>query len=97
MGASTSTIEDVPNGREAAAALRTRGQGPLLLPGDSGYDAARAVWNAMIDRRPALIVRCHGVADVVACVNAAREHRVAVSEKGWKAVEAAMRHAGVLN
>ena len=49
---------------ELRAALR----GPLLLPGDAGYDDARSIWNAMIDRRPALIARCLGVADVVAGV-----------------------------
>ena len=46
------------------------------------YDEARSVWNAMIDRRPALIVRCLGTADVVACVNAAREHGLPLSIKG---------------
>jgi hypothetical protein len=54
-----STIE------ELAAAFR----GELLRPGDEGYDAARRVWNGMIDRRPALIARCTGVADVVSAVN----------------------------
>ena len=41
-------------------------RGTLLQPGESEYDAARVVWNGMIDRRPGLIVQCHGVADVVA-------------------------------
>ena len=48
--------------------LRSRLRGPLLLPGDAEYEIARTVWNAMIDRRPALIARCLGVADVAACV-----------------------------
>ena len=43
-------------------------RGPLLRPGDGGYDEARNVWNGMIDRRPALIARCAGVADVIAAV-----------------------------
>jgi hypothetical protein len=47
--------------------------GDVLLPGDPGYDAARAVWNAMVDRRPRLIVRCRAVADVRAAVQAVRE------------------------
>jgi FAD/FMN-containing dehydrogenase len=61
-----------------AAGLR----GSLLTPGDAGYDAARVVWNGMIDRRPALIARCAGPADVIAAVNFARTHRLLVSVKG---------------
>ncbi|HEY7218727.1 MAG TPA: FAD-binding oxidoreductase, partial [Candidatus Binatia bacterium] len=57
-------------------------RGPLLLSGESAYDEARAVWNAMIDRRPALIARCLGVADVISAVNFAREHGLALSIKG---------------
>lgn len=45
--------------------------GDILLPGDPGYDAARAVWNAMVDRRPRLIARCRNVADVRSAVRAA--------------------------
>ena len=52
--------------------------GGLLRPGDDGYDAARTVWNGMIDRRPALIARCAGAADVVAAVDFAREHGLLV-------------------
>ncbi|MET0693351.1 MAG: FAD-dependent oxidoreductase, partial [Propionibacteriaceae bacterium] len=44
----------------------------VLRAEDPGYDEARRVWNAMIDRRPALIARCHETADVVAAVNLAR-------------------------
>jgi FAD/FMN-containing dehydrogenase len=61
--------------------LRSRLRGPLLRPGDAGYDAARTVWNAMIDRRPALIARCLGVADVVAAVGFAKEHGLALTVK----------------
>ncbi len=56
--------------------------GPLLRPGDSGYDGARTVWNGMIDRRPALIARCGGVADVIAAVRFARTHGLLVSVRG---------------
>jgi FAD/FMN-containing dehydrogenase len=57
-------------------------RGSLLLPGDEGYDAARTVWNAMINRRPALVVRCAGVADVRKAVNFAREHALLTAVKG---------------
>lgn len=56
-------------------------RGELILANDAGYDDARAIWNAMIDRRPALIARSLGVADVVTCVNFAREHGIALSIK----------------
>lgn len=62
--------------------LRTRLRGPLMLPGEPGYDDARSLWNAMIDRRPAAIARCLGTADVVACVNAAHEQKLPLSIKG---------------
>ena len=48
--------------------------GTLFRPGDAGYDETRRVHNGLIDKRPALIARCNGVADVVAAVNFAREH-----------------------
>jgi FAD/FMN-containing dehydrogenase len=57
-------------------------RGRLLQPGDGGYDEARRVWNGMIDRRPALIARCAGPADVRAAVRFARDHRLLVSVKG---------------
>ena len=57
-------------------------RGRLLRPGDGGYDEARKVWNGMIDRRPALIARCAGVADVVGAVRFAREHELLVSVRG---------------
>ncbi len=54
----------------------------MLQSGDDGYDEARTVWNAMIDRRPAVIVRPTGAADVITAVNFAREHDLPVSVKG---------------
>jgi FAD/FMN-containing dehydrogenase len=63
---------------ELKAGLR----GPLLRPGDDGYDEARRLWNGMFDRRPALIARCAGVADVVRAVNFGREHRLPLAVRG---------------
>jgi len=63
-------------------AFRAAMRGETLVPGDPGYDQARAVWNAMIDRRPALVARCAGVADVRRCVELAREHDLLVSVRG---------------
>jgi len=62
--------------------LRTAVRGQTLCPGDPGYDDARTIPNAMIDRRPAVIVRCAGAADVIACVRVAREHDLLVSVRG---------------
>jgi FAD binding domain/Berberine and berberine like len=50
--------------------------GQQFRPGDDGYDDARAIYNAMIDKRPALVARCAGVSDVIAAVNLAREQRL---------------------
>jgi FAD/FMN-containing dehydrogenase len=56
--------------------------GRLILPEDDGYDQARTLWNAMIDKRPALIAQCSGVADVIASVNFARDNNILVSVRG---------------
>jgi hypothetical protein len=50
---------------KAIAGLRSRLGGKAIGPNDDGYDAARRVWNGMVDRYPGVIVRCHGVADVI--------------------------------
>ena len=60
--------------------LSLRGQS--FCPEDPGYDAARKIPNAMIDRRPAIIARCSGAADVIECVRFAREHDVLVAVRG---------------
>jgi FAD/FMN-containing dehydrogenase len=63
-------------------ALRGALRGPLIGPNDAGYHEARAIWNAMIDRRPALVARCSGTADIIACVDFARDTGIAFSIKG---------------
>jgi len=60
----------------------SRLRGDVLRPGDHGYDATRRVWNGMIDKRPGMIVRCAGTADVLDCVRFAREHSLLVSVRG---------------
>jgi FAD/FMN-containing dehydrogenase len=67
---------------EALEAFVAGVRGPVLRPGDPEYDEARVIWNGLIDRRPALIVRCTGAADVVDAVNFAREHELLLSVKG---------------
>jgi len=62
--------------------LRGRTGGELLEPNDAGYDAARKVWNGMIDRHPAIIVRCTGVADVINAVDFARTQNLVVAVRG---------------
>jgi FAD/FMN-containing dehydrogenase len=66
----------------AVDALRATFRGPLVGPGDADYDAARSVWNAMVDKRPAVVARCTGPADVVAAVNFAREQGLPVAVRG---------------
>lgn len=57
-------------------------RGELLQPGDEGYDAARNVYNGMIDMHPRVIARCADVADVITAVNFAREHGLPLSVRG---------------
>ena len=56
--------------------------GESLLPGDEDYNGARRIWNAMIDKRPAMIARCSGTADVIKSVNFARENSLLISVRG---------------
>lgn len=57
-------------------------RGPILQPGDEGYEEARRIWNGMIDRYPAVIARCTGPADVMAAVRFAREQGLPISVRG---------------
>ena len=67
---------------EQLAALQRTFRGELLTPGADGYDAARQVWNLMVDHRPALIARCLGVGDVASAIRFARERGLEVSVRG---------------
>jgi FAD/FMN-containing dehydrogenase len=62
--------------------LKAATRGQVLLPGDSGFDEARRIWNAMIDRRPAMIMRCAGVADVRRAVAFARDNDLLLAVRG---------------
>ena len=57
-------------------------RGTSYCPAEAGYDAVRTIPNAMIDRRPTIVVSCAGPADVIACVRFAREYDVLVSVRG---------------
>src|SRR5215470_8549746 len=66
----------------AVQELVSRMRGELLRPGDAGYEQARQVYNAMIDKHPALIARGKDVADVIAAVNFARDHQLTLAIRG---------------
>ena len=82
MLARTTRGGEIEIGPEPIAGLKLRLRGPLIGPGEAGYEDSRTVWNGMIDRRPALVARCLGTADVIACVQFAREHDVLLCIKG---------------
>jgi FAD/FMN-containing dehydrogenase len=68
--------------RAAVQDLRASLNGALLAPGEEGYETARHVWNGMIDKHPALIVRCANTADVVRAVTFARERELLLAVRG---------------
>lgn len=82
MRARTSDGREFDLDSEAVAALRLRLHGMLSTPGEPPYEEARTLWNGMIDRKPALVVRCTGAADVLACVRFARERDLLLCIKG---------------
>ena len=67
---------------DALQPLRSAFRGELIRPGESGYDGARAIWNGMIDKRPALIARCREVADVIEAVRFARARSLPTAIRG---------------
>jgi FAD/FMN-containing dehydrogenase len=81
------TVASLDNGvvtlsDETVEAFRAGFSGRLVFPEDSDYDEIRAIWNAMIDRKPAVIARCSRTQDVIECVNLAREHGLLTSVRG---------------
>jgi FAD/FMN-containing dehydrogenase len=79
------TIEEMthaPLGDASIAELAQAMRGELIVPGDPGYDGARSIWNGAHDRRPALIARCAGVADVMRAVEFARSEDLVVAVRG---------------
>lgn len=78
------TLEYGKTSIKAAAleALSTQLRGTLLRKEDAAYDEARSIWNAMIDRKPGLIVRCTGASDVISAVRFAHDNHLLVSVRG---------------
>ena len=82
MKAKTVEGSEIDLSPQDVAGLKARLRGPLLEPTDPGYEESRTLWNGMIDRRPAVVARCLGIADVIECVRFAREHEILLSIKG---------------
>ena len=83
MESSTTTMSAKPIGTpDLLEALRDGLRGELCLPGDPGYEEARTIWNAAIDRRPAAVIRAAGAADVMRAVRVAHEHDLLLSVRG---------------
>ena len=74
--------ESVDISTDDVEGLRSAFSGSVLLPGEAGYDEARTVWNAMIDKRPGLILRCAGAADVIQAIRFGRHHGLLIAVKG---------------
>ena len=68
-------------------ALQLKLRGRLLTPASTEYDDARTIWNAMIDRRPGLIVRCLSAQDVVEAVDLAIQHQLVLAVRGGRSEE----------
>jgi FAD/FMN-containing dehydrogenase len=82
MSAITLTSHDQPTFDASVATLAAGLRGRVITRSDADFDAARRVWNGMVDKRPLLIVMCAGVADVVAAVNFVRKHELSVAVRG---------------
>ena len=82
MRAKTPEGREIELKQDALDGLKMRLRGPVYTPGDPAYEESRTVWNAMIDRKPAVVARCLGVADVIACVGFARDNGLLLCIKG---------------
>jgi FAD/FMN-containing dehydrogenase len=86
MEPATTTSERAERGSDldpsTLESFRASFRGELVLPSDEAYERARRVWNAAIDKRPALIARCSGTVDVVRAVELAREHELTLAVRG---------------
>lgn len=77
LGGGAMTLDD-----ETVLGFATSLHGGLVRPGDASYDDGRQLWNGMMDKRPVLVARCRGSADVIAAVNFARTHDLLMAVKG---------------
>jgi FAD/FMN-containing dehydrogenase len=82
MRAKTLDGREIDLSQEMLGTLATRLRGPLFTPGTLGFEESRTLWNGMIDRKPALVARCLGIADVIECVRFARESNLLLCIKG---------------
>jgi FAD/FMN-containing dehydrogenase len=78
-GTTTLVGKEIVLDQATVAAFKKSLSGELICPEDEDYEQARKVWNGMINKRPAMIARCRGVADVVQCVKFARTHDLVVA------------------
>ena len=82
VSARTLSGKETSIGRATLDAFSLRLGGRLILRDSEGYDESRRVWNGMVERRPAAIVRCSGVADVLESIRFAREHDLLIAVRG---------------
>lgn len=82
MKARTREGEEIELEQEKLEVLETQVRGPVVVAGEAGYEESRTVWNGMIDKKPAVVVRCLGTRDVVECVRFARENDLLLCIKG---------------
>jgi FAD/FMN-containing dehydrogenase len=82
MRAKTLDGREIDLKQDVLDGLKMRLKGPVFVPGEASYEESRTVWNGMIDRKPAVVARCLGVADVIACVQVARGNELLLCIKG---------------